>query len=442
MKRHFKEKTMPHQDTSSALTRSLALDELPPPYLYLGGSVIIGACLALFILWSAVTPVDEVASASGQVIPNGHVQMVQHLEGGIVRKILVTDGQQVEVGQILVILDPIHARTDLDRLKSRQNALQLQAERLRQFANEAHYRPTSSKDLTDNERVILNSMEEARQKQKDVLHDQIAQKHKEITGIRAMRMTLNKNKTLVEQEHAMHAEMARNGVGSQLTAMTSRRELNQITGQVQELGSQEARAQDAVRELQSRLQAVDADLKQDTMKNLGLIEAELDDIHKSMMRAQDTLKRTQVVSPVRGIVKGLTLYTEGGVVEPGKSLMEVVPVEKELLIEAMLPPSEIGNVREGQPVKVKISAYDFSRFGNIEGWLDGISASTFQGEEGQTFYKVKIRLERNYVGNNPERHVIVPGMQAQVDIVTGDKTILQYLLKPVRVAMDKAFSES
>jgi adhesin transport system membrane fusion protein len=140
--------------------------------------------------------------------------------------------------------------------------------------------------------------------------------------------------------------------------------------------------------------------------------------------------------------KGLEIHTIGAVIEPGKTVMEIVPVEKDLEVEAMVPPSDVGHMKTGQPVKIKVSAYDFSRYGNVTGVLENISASTFQSEKKESFYKAKIKLDRNYVGNDETRNLILPGMTVQAGIITGNKTILQYLLKPLQVATDSAFHEN
>lgn len=224
-------------------------------------------------------------------------------------------------------------------------------------------------------------------------------------------------------------------------ALTSEQDLNQLKGQLAETENQEKRARDAIREAKTRMQSLSADLKDQAMRDLGQIEADLAEIKKSMTRQVSTAARTTVTSPVRGLVKGLNVHTIGAVIEPGKVIMEIVPIDEELIVEALVAPQDVGMIRVGQPVKIKVSAFDFSRYGTIPGTLDSVSASTFQGEEGQFFYKAKVKLSRNHVGPVPDANLILPGMTVQADIVTGDKTILQYLLKPVQIAADEALHE-
>lgn len=336
-------------------------------------------------------------------------------------------------------LDATNADADLGQMQARQQSLQAQATRLRNFVNGG---TATGEGLTIDENAILASMVEARSSQENVLQDQIAQKQKELVALKATRHALEKNVALVEKETAMHRQMAAQGVGSQLMAMNSERELNQISGQLGEVISQQNRASDAIREAQNRLHSLGADLKSEAMKNLGAVDAELAEVNKSIAKVRSAADRTVIKAPVRGIVKGLSVHTIGAVIEPGKVLVDIVPVDKDMEVEAMVSPSDIGHLKEGQPVNVKISAYDFSRYGNVKGKLKTLSASTFQNEDNESFYKARIALNQNHVGNNAGRNLILPGMTVEANIVTGRKTIMQYLLKPLHVAADSAFREN
>ncbi|MES2729484.1 MAG: HlyD family type I secretion periplasmic adaptor subunit [Pseudomonadota bacterium] len=420
------------------LTQSILLEESRVPGVLRTGVIIIGSLLGTFVLWSIFATVEEVASAHGQVVPSGYIQDIQHLEGGIVREILVEEGDLVNKGQILMKLDDTSANADFGQMEARQTSLKLQAERLRRFADG---RVDPDSPLTSDEAAILHSMEESRSSQRNVMNDQVAQKEKELSGIQANQDAMRKNLALMQQEYTMNQKLASKGSVSRLTVMTAERELNAMKGQMAELNSQGKQAQDAISEIRSRITSLDADLRQESLKTLGQTEAELAEIDKSITKLKSASDRTVVEAPVRGIVKGLSVHTLGAVIEPGKTLMEIVPVEEDLMVEAFVSPSDAGNLQIGQPVKVKVSAYDFSRYGSIPGALKNISASTFQTEKGEAYYKAKVRLERNYVGQDSTRNMVLPGMTVQADIVTGDKTILQYLLKPIYTATQTAFRE-
>lgn len=420
-----------------ALTQSIALEEVRLPSIFTFSVTLIGSLLALFLTWAAITPIEETASAAGQVVPSDYIQSIQHLEGGIVKQILIKEGDLVEAGQKLILLDATNADADLGQMRARQESLQLQAARLRSFAT-----GNADQQLTEDEKAILSSMVASRDSQENVLRDQISQKQKELAALNSTRSALEKNLVLIKKETEMHEGLARQGIGSQLMAMNSERDLNQINGQIGEITNQQNRAYDAIREAQNRLHSLGADLRSDAMKTLGTVEAELSEVNKSISKVESAALRTTITAPVRGIVKGLNIHTLGAVMEPGKTMMEIVPVEKSLEVEAMISPSDVGHLKEGQPVKIKVSAYDFSRYGNVNGKLKNISASTFQTEKNESFYKARVTLDQNYVGTDPRRNLILPGMTVQASIVTGEKTILQYLLKPLHVAADSAFHEN
>ncbi len=425
-------------EAPSSLTQSIALEESPLPGLIHTTVTLIGAILLVFFLWAAFAKVEEVAVASGQVVPSGYIQNIQHPDGGVVTEILVQEGDLVEKGRPLLRLDATDANADLGQMQARMNALRLEASRLRLFSGAA---VDQGHKLTGEEKAILDSMEDARENQRQVIKDQIAQREKELAGIIATKSAIEKNVTLKREENAMFQDTFKRGSSSRLTALASQRELNELEGRLKEITSQESRAVDAVSESKSRLQSLDADLKQDAMKKLGAVEAELSEINKSIGRQEGAAGRTVLTAPVRGIVKGMTVHNLGAVVEAGKVIMEIVPVDEELIVEALILPADVGNVKVGQPVKVKVSAFDFSRYGSIEGTLESISASTFQNEEGQFFYKSRVKLKQNHVGQNAQSNLILPGMTVQTDINIGTKTVLQYLLKPIQQTTQNAFGE-
>ncbi len=419
------------------LTQSIALEESPLPHLLRAIVVNIGALLSIFLLWAALTSVEEIASASGQVIPSGYVQAVQHLEGGIVKEIIVHEGDLVEKGQPLIRLDNTSAGADLGQMQAREKSLKAQAERLRQFTQSE----ASGHKMTKDEQAILNSMEESRDSQRRVITDQIAQKEKELKAFTATRTALEKNMALMEKENTIKQNLAKKGYGSELMALTSQRDFNQMEGTLEEARQQEQAAQDALNEAKSRMESLNADLKSQAMKNLGETEAQIAEVNKSLEKFEGTANRTLVLSPVRGIVKGLNVHTIGAVAEQGKVLLEIVPIDEELMVEAMVLPDDVGHLKPAQTVKVKVSAFDFSRYGSVAGTLGSVSASTFQAEDGKSFYKARIKLEHPYVGDDPKRNLIMPGMTVQADIVTGEKSVLRYLLKPIYVAAEGAFHE-
>jgi adhesin transport system membrane fusion protein len=422
------------------LTQSIALEESALPHVLRAGVLLIASLIFLFIVWASFTRLAEVTSASGQVIPSGYVQSVQHLEGGIVKDILVHDGDLVEAGQVLIRLDSTSAGADLGQMRARQQSLRAQEQRLRQFTAGVA-RGEKQEEMSDDDKAILQSMEESRDSQRQVLQNQIAQKEKELKGLTSTREALEKNVELMDKENNIHQRLAEKGYGSELMALTSQREYNQMKGQYDEAVNQENRAQDAINEAKGRLESLNADLKQQAMKTLGEVEAQLTELTQSLEKFQGTASRTVIVSPVRGIVKGLAVHTIGAVIEQGKVVLEIVPIGQELKVEALIQPNDVGHLFPGEKVKIKVSAFDYSRYGSVSGKLESVSATTFQGQDGHSFYKALIKLDQPYVGGDSASNLITPGMTVQADIITGDKTILQYLLKPIYVAAEGAFHE-
>ncbi len=422
-----------------ALTQSIALEESPLPHLLSRAITLLGILMIMFLGWASFTNIDEVATAQGQVIPTGYVQSIQHLEGGIVKEIMVHDGDLVEPGQPLFRLDDTSAAADLGQMQARQQALQLQASRLRNFTG--HKGDGDNKELTTDETAILSSMVVARDSQRNVLRAELSQKQKELQALQGTREALSKNIQLMEHENIIKQNLAAKGYGSQLMALESSRELNQMRGQLNETIAQENRAREAISEANSKLVSLNADLTQQAMKTLGDVEGELAEVDKTLDKYQGTASRTLITAPVRGIVKGLNVHTLGAVIEQGKVLMEIVPVNQELVIEANIEPSEIGHIKKDAPVNIKISAFDFARYGSVPGHVESLSATTFQNDKGESFYKARIKLDRNYAGHDSKANVILPGMTVTANIITGEKSVLRYLLKPIQIATEGAFHE-
>lgn len=427
---------LPQDRRVNRISQSIALEEPSLPRLMHFSILLIGSLIALFVVWANFSIVEEVTVATGEVAPSGYIQDIQHPDGGVVREILIQDGDLVKAGQQLMRLDATNANADLGQMRARQTALSLQAARLRSYTGNH-----TAQQLPPEEQAILSSMEDARANQRNVVLDQILQKEKELAGLTASRAALQKNVALKQKEYSIYKSTQERGSSSQLMVLTSEQELNQLQGQLADTVSQENRARAAISEARNRLQSVDSDLKQDAMKTLGQVEAELAEINKSIARQEGAAERTTLAAPVNGVVKGLAVHTLGAVIAPGNVVMQIVPVDDEMIVEAMVPPGDIGNIKPGEKAKVKVATFDSSRFGHIDGKVTKISASTFQDEDGNSFYKARIKLDRNYVGNDPRKNKVMPGMTVQADIITGERTILEYLLKPIKNAADSAFHE-
>lgn len=401
---------------------------------------LIAGCLGI----AAFAEVSESATAQGQIVPSGAVKVVQHLEGGIVAEILVSDGEQVAPGQPLIRLDPAAIEPELQRMRARAASLTLTGERLRalildrdpEFGVGDQY-----PDLVRNERDNLYVQRRDRDNQRAVLQARLRQQQVHIETLKRQRTLLEEQMGIAKQLVDMRATLLEKGLTSRVSYLEALRQYSQTNGMVAENLGKLDQAQEDLAEAESSLLELDSRLRKEAQTELGEVTAELAQVIEAMEVNQDRVNRLVVRAPAEGIVSGSTKRTIGGVVRPGETIMEIVPITDKLEAEVRLSPRDIGHTVVGQPARVEVSTYDASIHGAVDGRLSRISASTFTDENGQPFYKGIVELERDHVGNDTGRYPILPGMEASVDIVTGKRTLLRYLLKPVYRALDGAFHE-
>lgn len=408
--------------------------------------VVVAMVVAGFLLWASLMTMDEVASTFGSVVPAHSVQVVQHLEGGIVREILVEDRAMVEAGQVLVRLDPVQATAEMEQAESRRVALMLKAERLRAFVEgrTPDFGTVSPryKGLAVDQIDILRADTERWLSQADVLHEQLQQKREEIAAAAAQERSVREQLALVAEEAMMRETLFKAGHTSKVDYFAVLRQKAAIESEISRLQGQERTAGRAVTELERRLADLDNNQRQDALKDLGTVTAELSQVEESVARLQDRVKRLDVVAPVRGFVQNLKAKTVGAVVPAGGMIMEVVPVDDDLLVETKINTRDVGHLAPGQKVIVKVASYDFVRYGSVLGALKSVSATTYLDEKDNTpYYKGWVELAHPWVGEQAAGNRILPGMTVQADIVTGEKTLLQYLLKPIHASMAQAFHE-
>ncbi|WP_082914781.1 HlyD family type I secretion periplasmic adaptor subunit [Paramagnetospirillum marisnigri] len=396
--------------------------------------------------WSAVTPVKEVAATSGQVVPSGQIRPIQHLEGGIVAEVLVREGQLVQKGEVLLRLDPAQAMAELEQVKVREAGLELRAERLRAFAEGrlpdfSLVSAIAGDGQASDQGTIFKAQEAARDSSVAVLERQIAQRRSEINQYEGQHHALGEQLHLVEREVAIRSDLLAKGLNSQVSFLTIKRESERLKGESSRLLAQLHTSRESLAEAESRLQDQRSKLIQDAVTEMGTAGAELAQLRETRGKLEDRVQRLALVAPVRGIVQELSVASPGAVIPQGGMVTKIVPVDDVLLVENQIQPRDVGHVQPGQPVRIKVSSYDFARFGAVEGVLTQISPSTFLDDDKLPYYKGVVTLAKAYVGDDPERNRILPGMTVQADVVTGEKTILQYLLKPIQLAASQAFRE-
>lgn len=426
------------------LSQSIRLKETASPRIVRGTMAVVSLSFLGFLAWAAFADIHEIARTPGEIVPEGFQQAVQHLEGGMVRDILVQEGDSVEKGQVLLRLDGAGIETDLKRAEEQALTLRLQEERLRAFLeNRAPVFPTETAErpeLLRDQESFFSAMRAAQDKERGVIRQQIDQKKMSIGALRAELDTAQRNFHIVSELYGKRQEMNRQGVMPEARVMETRQQYNHLQGQIRSLQSQIGAAEAAIREYQDRLSALDAGSADDANERLDAILSAQAQNRELIAKIRERVARLDVRAPVRGTVKGLAVNTIGNVVQPGQTLMEILPADAPLVVSLKIPPRYIGHIRTGQSVQVKCSSFDFSRYGALPGTLEFISAASFAGEGGERYFQGRVRLARAHVGEDP-RNTVVPGMTVMADIVTGEKTVLQYLLKPVRTAVSTAFTE-
>jgi HlyD family secretion protein/adhesin transport system membrane fusion protein len=434
----------PERSLTKLLSEPLILEEMGPPRIMTQFVGVASVLLAGLLLWSALTEIRETALAQGQVIPAGSVHSVQHLEGGIIAEIPIEEGDIVEAGQVLVSLESAGAEAELEQLRARSASLALLAERLRAFVLERT--PDFSvadqfPGLIADQHAILEMQNEARDNQRAVLLSRVDQRRAQAEALADQRASLEKQLVLLEEEAQLQRDLLDKGLVSRVAYLETERTVTRTRGEFAAVISEMASAGAAEREAHGNLAELDSSLRNEALKEMGKVTAELAQVREAMAKLEDRVNRLQITAPARGIVKGLAATTIGGVLASGETVMEIIPFDDSLVAEVRISPRDVGHLRVGQDAQIKVSTFDVARFGSVDGQLKQVSASTFEDEQGDPYYKGIVELGQNHVGRNPALNVITPGMVGDVAINTGSKSLLAYLLRPVYRGLDGAFHE-
>ncbi len=427
------------------LAQSIRLEESSPPGTMRAVVATILVMLAAALAWAAVTPVSEIAHAPGEVVPAGSIVAVQHLEGGIVAEILVREGTLVEADAPLLRLAPSRSRGELDQALARQAALLLEAERLRAFAEGREPRfdevVAGYDGLKLGQRAALFGQRTALESQASVVRAQIDQRRSEQQMLRDQAASLEAQIGLLSQTLDIRSRLRERGLASMLVEIESRRLLAVAQGSLTETRHRMVRNEAETAEAGQRLEQIAMQANAEALARASAVAGQLAETAEELRMLQDRVERLEIRSPVRGLVKDLAVRTINAVIAPGQTLMEIVPVGEELVVEARVSPRDIGHVAPDQPVELRVSAYDFARFGAVPGRVRRISASTFVDEQQQPHYRAVIALDRDHVGGDAAANRIIPGMTVQAEIRTGSKTVLDYLLRPVSRGLHSSFRE-
>lgn len=414
-----------------------------------GGRIILWVIFIFVIsalVWAHYTALDEVTVGEGKVIPSSQVQQIQNLEGGILKEINAKIGQVVESGQVLMTIENTEALSSLREQQAESINLKVRATRLQ--AESYGVKPEFDAEIVKKYPQVVNRELDLYKNRRDSLQanqvsfqQQIEQKKQEIVELQAKLDNLKQSYSYSKEELGLTRPAFEQGAVSRVELLQLERQVNQLQGDLEATQLAIPRARSALKEAQSKLEEAEAKFRADAQEDLTGVKSKLDQLRESNVSLEDKVSRTQVRSPVKGIVKQIQINTVGGVIKPGMNLLEIVPIEDSLLIEAKVRPENIGFIKPDLSAVVKLSAYDFSIFGGLHGVVENISADTILDEEGNSFYLVRVRTDKNYLGTKEAPLPIIPGMQATVDIITGKKTLLDYLLKPILKAKQNALRE-
>ncbi len=403
--------------------------------------------LAALLAWAGFAQIDEVTRGEGRVVPSSQVQIIQSMDGGMVAEIFVREGQQVRAGERVMRIEPTRFVSSLRENQSQIHALSARAARLRAIVEGRPFVPPAAverdaPDIVLRERQLYDSQRAESGAQIGIARQQLSQREHELREARAQYEQSGRAIDLVTQEIRATEPLLATGAASEVELLRLKRDLSRLRGEREQFSAQIARVQSAIQESQRKIAEVELAFRNLRGAELAETLAKLGGLNEGGTALADKVSKTEIRSPVRGIVKRLLINTQGGVVQPGRDVVEIVPLDDSLVIEARIRPQDIAFLRPQQPALVKFTAYDSTIYGGLAARVENIGADTViedQGaQRGEAFYIVRLRTAQASLG---ARLPIMPGMVAEVDINTGRKSLLGYLLKPVLRAKAEAFTE-
>lgn len=404
------------------------------------------ALLGAALLWANFVQLDEVAVTPGEVIPQGKVKVIQHLEGGIIERIHVTEGAVVRAGDPLVLLDLATSGVNRDELQARLDGELLRRGRLiAELEGRDMELPSGASSrhpkLAEAERKGFRARRRSLETTLGVLQEQLRQRQLEVEELEARKRSVTRNLALGRERLKMSRSLLSEGLTAKMEHLQLRAEVEELQGELQSLEPAVPRARAAVAEAEQRLDEGKNTFQQEAQEQMGQTEQAIAQLEEILAEATEQGLRAEIKSPIDGVVKKLRYYTIGGVISPGEPIMEIVPTGDNLVVEAKLNPTDRGYVSEGQSAMVKVTTYDFVRYGGLQGTVTHVAPDSSTDENRAPYFRVIITTDKTYLGEEEGQLPITPGMQATVDIHTGQRSVLEYLIKPVLKLRHEAFRE-
>ncbi|UTW55553.1 HlyD family type I secretion periplasmic adaptor subunit [Kordiimonas sp. SCSIO 12610] len=434
------------RDDSKLLARAVQLEETDPPQALRLALQLITAVVVVFIIWASFTSFAEKAITPGEVLPVGRVEPIQHLEGGLVKEVLVQEGQEVKSGEVLMRLDGAALNNELNSAAARTASLALELERLRAFVEEREpdfgVYATTFAEIVSDQKAVFESAVANRKARREALDAQITARGREITGVQSEAASFEEQVAIATETVRIRQDLAGSGSGSRLALLEAQEQLASAKAALASRQTALGRAQAALADAQATRLELDEELSNEALENISRINTEYLTAKERLDLLEERLERTAIRAGVDGIVTGLVTERPGLVVGSGDTLMNIVPSNNNLIAEVKLSPKDVGHIKAGVSVFVRVDSYKFGRYGGINGVVEQVSADSFDDDpEYGPYFKTRIKLEKDYVGPDPASNRIVPGMTLTADIKTGEKSLLAYLLRPVRNSLESAFSE-
>lgn len=404
------------------------------------------AFVVFCLLWANFAEVDEVTRGDGKAIPSSRVQKIQNLEGGIVSELFVHEGQVVEAGTPLLRLDDTRFASNVGETEADRLSLAMRVERLsaevegRELAIPEDI-AAKAPGLAQSERALFLSRQQQLQDEIAGLQEQLTQRRQEVREYASKQGQFRNSLELLRQEIRMSEPLVAEGAVSPVEVLRLKRAEVEARGQLEATGLAIPRAEAAIKEVERKIDETRGRFRSEALTQLNEVRTDLSKIESTGKALEDRVNRTLVTSPVRGIVKQLLINTIGGVIQPGSDMVEIVPIDDTILVEARIRPQDIAFLHPGQEAVVKFTAYDYTIYGGLKAKLEQIGADTVTDEEGNSFYLIKLRTEKSHLGTEDHPLLIIPGMVTSVDIITGKKSVLSYLLKPIIRARAEALRE-
>ena len=424
------------------LTQSMQLEEKELPGVLSFGILLTTLLIVGSIFWAHITPISEVAKTSGNIIPSGRIHQVQHLEGGIVEAIQVNNGDHVKRGDVLIKLNTESAASELAQVEGRKKALQDKLNRINvMLDNHGTSLVNQTVNMIPTQKKLFEEQMTYYEEQLELIDVQTNQRLQEVVSKREQAKALQQEVAIFQEQRDIHESARLKNVIPKTDKLNIDARLAKAVSQLRDVESQIRVAEESIREAKQKKTEFISRWRQDLRLEAETITSEINEVTEEYNRIHNRLSRLAIVAPVDGVVQDMQVNTLNSVIEPGKVIMELVPINDELVAETRVKPEDIGHIVPGQPVDVNVSSFETQRFGSIDGRLKSVSATTYLDENYQPYYKAEVLLAKNYVGNNASLYNLVPGMTVEAVIHTGEKTILEYILKPIYRGFSGAMKE-